>query len=315
MGYKALVLSSGAARGFYQLGALHAFDARHQLDDIKCFAGTSVGAIICLLLAVGWKPINLFSHTCTEDISQFFDFNSLDITRALDKWGMMDPNKLREYIKRMIITKWGGIPTFADLYKHNITFICTAYRMRHHAPKVYFSHHTHPNMSCLDAAMLSANIPLVFQSTRYDGDFYIDGGTFDQNPVRYVLDYMKLHDMLEPEDKILNISLDLRNFEGSRDIDGEIKNISEYVKEIIFLCMYAQDDLTTHSSKHLDLLKLHTDIKAAYNLQLDNKIKIKWFCSGLRQALNFLGSTAESIEEEHDALTEADTMLDQDTFG
>ena len=71
----------------------------------------------------------------------------------------------------------------------------------------------------------------------------------------------------------------------------------------------------SRSSKHLDLLKLHTDIKAAYNLQLDNKIKIKWFCSGLRQALNFLGSTAESIEEEHDALTEADTMLDQDTFG
>ena len=52
--YTGISLSSGAARGIYQLGALHAAECKQFLKDVKYYIGTSIGSMIALLLAVGW---------------------------------------------------------------------------------------------------------------------------------------------------------------------------------------------------------------------------------------------------------------------
>ncbi|MBI2785670.1 MAG: patatin-like phospholipase family protein, partial [Legionella longbeachae] len=50
-----------------------------------------------------------------------------------------------------------------------------------------FSDETTPNMPIRTAARISASFPLVFQAVEYDGKKYIDGGAFDNLPVRHLL--------------------------------------------------------------------------------------------------------------------------------
>jgi NTE family protein len=275
--YNAISLSSGAARGLYQLGALHAAECNGLLKNVKYFAGTSVGSIIALLLAIGYTPMSLFTHICIEDISKCLQQQSLDIKTLMNHWGAVDISVFREYLAKMIIHKWGGIPTFAELAKDNIYFLCPAYRLKHSQPRVYFNYKTHPNMSVLDAALLSSTIPFLFRSANWEGDFYIDGGVFDLNPVN------TLHTFISSSEtpNILCVNLDLRR----SDEDTVITSLMEYVKEIAFVSMYAQPDI--EQSEHIDCIKLVTDVNSQISIQVDNKLKIKWFCAGLEQGLNF----------------------------
>lgn len=272
--YKAVSLSSGAARGIFQLGALHAAQTKNMLDEVTIWSGTSVGSIIALLMAIGWNAIDIFTHICTDDITEKLDY-SIDINQAFKSWGVFDTTSLKAYIHKMIVSKYGGIPTFETLHKEGITFVCTSYKLRHSNPRVYFSYETHPHMSTLDAVMLSSNIPFLFRAASYDGDYYLDGGCFCLNPAEYIAEKY-----LTDDEQLLSVSLDLRDPDAEQVVDSLIA----YVKEVAFLPMYAQEPI--ESSKNIDALNLNSKDDAKHMaVKVSNKVKIKWFCSGLEQGL------------------------------
>lgn len=66
----ALVLSGGSAKGFAQIGVLEVLDELHVPVDLV--TGTSMGAIIGGLYAVGYSPHELEHLAITEDWSNFF---------------------------------------------------------------------------------------------------------------------------------------------------------------------------------------------------------------------------------------------------
>jgi len=290
--YKALSLSSGAARGFYQLGAVHAAQINNLLTNVTIFAGSSVGSLVALGLAVGWSAMDLFTQLCTDDVSKYLNVQQIDIPQAIKNYGLFDTSALRQYASKLILMKWGGIPTFKELYSNGITFVCTAYRIKHAKPRTYFSHQTHPDMSVLDAVMLSCNIPLLFQSVRYEGDLYIDGGSFDLNPAEYVEKHCFASN--DKEDcSILSINLDLRD---SRDT-STIESITDYIKEIVFLPMYNQKP--PESTQTIDALTLETDLlDKDIPLNIPNKTKINWFVKGLEQGLKHFKMSG-NIQDEY----------------
>ena len=275
--YKAVSLSSGAARGFYQLGAIHAAQINGCLQDVNIWAGSSVGAMIACCLAVGWSPMDLFTAVCTDDINQYLNVQ-IDIQSALTHWGLFDNTQLKQFIAKLIRQKWGGIPTFGELYKHNIIFVCTAYKIKHSHPRVYFSYLTHPDMSVLDAVMLSSNIPLLFRAIQYEGDYYIDGGSFALNPADWVAE-----NLLKPDESVLTITLDLRD---DRENDQPPESITDYVKEIVFLPLFNQK--APSPTSQIDVMLVRTDLQDVnLPISIDNKTKIKWFVFGLEQGLEF----------------------------
>ena len=69
--FETLVVSGGSTKGILFLGALHFFYLKGSLDQINSYFGTSVGSIICLLLAVGYHPLDLV--TCFEKINFSFE--------------------------------------------------------------------------------------------------------------------------------------------------------------------------------------------------------------------------------------------------
>jgi predicted acylesterase/phospholipase RssA len=276
--YIGVSLSGGASRGIYQLGALHAAYSQNLLTEVKYFCGTSIGAVICLLLAVGYEPMDIYTYICTNDIGKVIDQVSLDLKSVVNNWGLIDINIFKEYFRKIIILKWGGIPTFQELYNAGKVLICTSYKLKSTDPCVYFSYKTHPNMSCLDAVILSSNIPFLFRAINYDGDYYIDGGIFDNNPAYYLLDHIKEDKVEMTEDtKIFACAVDMRKINTPEE--SVIQNAFDYSKEIILACLFSQSYNIT--SKHIDYCLLETDLSEKIVLDIDNKMKISWFCNGL----------------------------------
>ena len=294
--YIGLSLSGGASRGIYQLGALHAAYSKNLLSSVKYFCGTSIGSIICLLLAIGYEPMDIFTYICINDISKVIDQVSLDLKGIVKNWGLIDINIFKEYFRKLVILKWGGVPTFQELYNAGKILICTSYKLKNTDPRVYFSYKTHPNMSCLDAVLLSSNIPFLFRAVNYDGDYYIDGGIFDNNPAYYLQDYMKEDKIdFEKDGKIFACALDMRSINTPEE--SVILNAFDYAKEIIMACFYSQS--YTISSQHIDYCLLTTDSAEKIVLDVDNKMKISWFCNGLEQGLNFFKDEGEILIDKH----------------
>ena len=64
--YDTLVLAGGGTKGILTLGALqYAFDNLF-LTNVKNYIGTSAGAMICFLLCIGYKPIEIIVYICTH---------------------------------------------------------------------------------------------------------------------------------------------------------------------------------------------------------------------------------------------------------
>ena len=283
--YNGVSFSIGAARGFYLLGALHAAEINDKLKQVTYFAGTSIGAAIALLVAVGWTGLEVFTHLCTDDISKYVSMD-LDVQTILTKWGMMNTEKMKVYLTRMIVSKWGGVPTFADLHKQGKVFICCAYRLKSINPCVYFSHKSHASMSTLDAVMLSMNLPFMFEGRQYEGSYYIDGGLFDKNPAKYLETFM-LDEEVQP--KILALSLGSRE---ASELTEQVASFKEYIQEVLFVSMYQQRRI--ESSNTIDSLYLQTiNSNSLPSLIISNKTKIDWFCSGLNQGLNYFTTPQE----------------------
>jgi predicted acylesterase/phospholipase RssA len=300
--YNGISLSSGAARGYYQLGALHAAESNGKLKEVKYYAGSSVGGAISLLLAVGWTSLEIFTHLCTHDISSCVAY-TFDLEQTLTKWGMMNTDALKHYVKRMIIAKWGGIPTFSDLHKEGKYFVCCAYRLKSKDPCVYFSPTTHPQMSTLDAILLSMSIPLIFECSSFEGSFYIDGGLFDKNPAKY-LEAVIRGEATTPQ--ILSVSLETREHEVEEE---SITEFSEYIKEVLLVSVYQQKKVETTNSIH----SLYLTIKETndeVSLVIPSKDKIEWFCSGLQQGLNYFANTLEATESSESTLSNMNDSLD-----
>jgi predicted acylesterase/phospholipase RssA len=296
--YEGISLSSGATLGFYQLGALHAAESRGLLSSLRVYGGSSVGSIIALLLALGWSAVDIFAYCCGHDVGDVIKLY-VDIQCIIDKWGLLDTKQLQSYIEAMILRKCDKVPTFLELYQQTKkVFVCTAYKLHSDQPKTCFSYFTHPNMSVLDAVMLSSNIPLIFAAKQYEDDYYVDGGVFCVNPAKYVAKLLQKTRGVSntpTTPKVFSISLDYRsgvsgtNEKEATKIEENLSNdtrsfgMSDYIREIVFIPMHSQQHIV--SNDVVDNIILKIDSAKVLNTSVNNVTKIKWFCSGMEQAL------------------------------
>ena len=78
--FNGLCISSGGIKGVIMLGALHHFYINNKLQDIKYYAGTSVGSIIIYLLSVGYSPLEILAFSCDDEITkQLQNINLLNL--------------------------------------------------------------------------------------------------------------------------------------------------------------------------------------------------------------------------------------------
>lgn len=179
--YDTLVLSGGGVRGFCLLGGVQAIMDMGLFNKITLYVGTSIGAIISYLLIIGYTPIEimiaLFKHKWLEQIQH------LDLVSMVNGNGAMSFMRIYEALEKLTLDKVGVFLTLGKLRDmFGKTLVCATYNMTKCRVE-YISPYTYPDMPCLTALRMSANIPMMFERFKYMDSYYIDGGIADNFPI------------------------------------------------------------------------------------------------------------------------------------
>jgi len=167
--FDTLVLSGGSVRGVGVLGALHYAKVNLFIENINTFVGVSSGAMICYMLAIGYTPIELIKNVC---VNQDFmhKLQNFSFINMLHGEGATSYNPINEILEKLTIDKIGRFVTLKSLKEtFGKTLICGTFNYTQGRAE-YLSAKNYPDMPCLTAIRLSANLPLFFKHYKYMGN-------------------------------------------------------------------------------------------------------------------------------------------------
>ena len=114
--YNKIILSGGSTKGLATLGALQYLKDNNILDNINIFIGTSIGAILCYLICIGYTPIECMVQICTNQIVEKINSN-LDIVSFTNGTGIINYNIITEFLEKLTVEKIGRYITLGELKK------------------------------------------------------------------------------------------------------------------------------------------------------------------------------------------------------
>lgn len=157
----AFALSGGASRGAFHLGVLDFCE--EQNIDIKAYSGSSIGAIIAASHASGIKAKEQLKIFSSKDVKQALKFNYF-------KNGLLKIDTSNKIIKELLpIEKLENIPKPIWVSAYDI--------------KKKQLHYFNSGDTVTLCMASSALIPL-FKPVSYEGMYLIDGGLFDNLPIK-----------------------------------------------------------------------------------------------------------------------------------
>jgi len=179
--YTKLCLEGGGVKSLQVLGALDYISKQVDLTSIDEFAGTSAGGMICVLLAIGYTPVEIAVELAVSDVWRKLRFPN--VLAMIQGEGAFEFSPIQEQLETMILKKVSTLPTLSSLKKdfHKSVYLPT-YNMTLRK-KVILSAETHPDLPCITALRMTSSLPYVFKSYVYKNHNYIDGGVVDNLPL------------------------------------------------------------------------------------------------------------------------------------
>lgn len=191
--FKNLVFEGGGVKGIAYVGALEVLEEKKIFPKIKRVAGTSAGAIVAVLLGLGYTSEEVKEVLWRLDFKNFLDDSwgfIQDTKRLIEKYGWYKGDFFRTWIGELIRARTGNSEsTFADVASmkedkgyRDIYLIGT--NVSTGFSEIFSNEHT-PRYCIADAARISMSIPLFFAAKRnFRNDVYVDGGLLDNYPVK-----------------------------------------------------------------------------------------------------------------------------------
>lgn len=180
-----LCMSSGALKGLEQLGAIYYFYLNGNLDAIDTYIGSSIGAIIGTLMALGYSPPEILE--VAVETTLFTDIADLNFTRILDDFGLVSnttfDDNLAKMMMKMIIAKVGKMPTLKEFYEHTKKRVVFCIVSLKDEKEMYADHNSKPDMPLIVALRATSNSPLIFGKLEHQKDFLVDGAVLDPFPI------------------------------------------------------------------------------------------------------------------------------------
>lgn len=178
-----LVFSGGAMNGLAYVGVLRALELVQPrlYEQLQGYAGTSIGALVSLLLCIGYTADTM------QAVIENFDISTL-LSRSggmFQNYGMVDAQStLGEWVGSLIGSYMGKPDVnFAELYRRTrqeLTVVVTNFTERR---VEYWNRHTRPRMSVCAAVTCSMALPLFFTPVKLADGMYLDGGLGDNFPL------------------------------------------------------------------------------------------------------------------------------------
>jgi NTE family protein len=227
--YENLVIEGGGVLGIAYLGALKELYEDQTINKIKCFAGSSIGAIVALILSIRCQYDRLSELILNLNLSEFKDRSWIipDIARFFNNFGFYKGDKLLSFIQDILKQNADNANiTFKEIYdKYETKLVITGTNLSK-GNVSYFSYEHTPDMSVALACRISASVPYFFQSVLYNKDYYVDGGILNNYPIN-VFD----HESQQPNMKTLGLKLiseaDINMEKGNMAPITNLKNFSQ----------------------------------------------------------------------------------------
>jgi len=198
----ALVLSGGGARGAAHIGVIRALEEQH--IPIDYIVGTSIGAVVGALYAIGYTPdemgellaskefSNWVSGTLDEKYRYYFrkddpnaSWFSLDFNPKRKLTTMLPTNLINPYEIDFELMRLMGPASAAAGYNFDnlmVPFRCVVADIDSTQPLVF----REGNLST--AVRGSMSIPLLFNPLRYDDRLFFDGGMYNNFPANVAME-------------------------------------------------------------------------------------------------------------------------------
>lgn len=179
-----IVFSGGGVRGYSYVGVLSELKDRGvDLTRLEGIGGTSIGALLAVLVASGWEPAQMREELLTVQVRTLVELN---LTTLWYEYGFDSGKELEAYIDSLIHrrrSRWKI--TFAELFRlTGIRLVIVGCNLNKNTELV-FSHETTPEMMVARACVMSMAIPGLFAPQRHKNDFVVDGGLKNNFPLGY----------------------------------------------------------------------------------------------------------------------------------
>lgn len=267
-----LVISGASTNFMAILGALECLQEHSYLQQITRFVGTSIGSVICLLLAIGYTPQFIQQVTLQCNFDEFHEITCDNVLSFFDNLGIISGDKIIRLIGSFLQQK--QVPPditfsqFRDRF-HKSLFITTW--CLHDKDSVCMSHRNHPDMEILLAIRMSISIPFLFKPVTWLGKMYVDGAMFDNYPVRFA---KKKHS--------IGIHVDILT-EIKQPID-----ITNYINVIVRSVTKIVTRYTNKKYKHPLTIEILLPDNDLVNFDLTSETKQYLFNLGKQQASEFI---------------------------
>ena len=191
MTIKHLVISGGGPSMIQVLGAIQHLEEKEyiSLKNIETIYGTSAGAIVGVLLCLGfdWETIN--DYIIKRPWHDVFPIKVQSILEAYSKKGIFNISTIEKCFKPLLdakdISMNINLEEFFNLSHielHLFSFEINEYKIHD------ISYMTHPKLSLLQAIHMTCSLPILVTPVCIDDKFYIDGGIVCNYPLKNCID-------------------------------------------------------------------------------------------------------------------------------
>lgn len=215
-----LVLSGGANKCIVFVGAVQALEELNILSTIRHYAGTSGGAILALLLVLGYSVSDIVNLYKELNLYDLLNINTTHILHFFDNFGFDNGDTIIHILKFVIQKKThNGIITFKKLYEQTQkTLVITGTCVEKECVE-YFDHIQTPDMPVYLAVRISIGLPFIFNRIIYKELSYVDGGLLEYFPIHYFKNMSQ------------TLALGIRN--NSLDNIKQIESIDKFIYKIL----------------------------------------------------------------------------------
>ena len=142
-----LVLSGGGVKGISLLGALQVLEDLDLLKYIEIYSGSSIGAVTCALIVIGYTPAELYEFVMLFDVTKMV---SIKPSNMLCSFGLDDGSNSIKVLNKMFESKKiDPNITFLELYRKTGKKLIVCTSCVNDKKTHYLSHETYPDLQVI----------------------------------------------------------------------------------------------------------------------------------------------------------------------
>ena len=263
-----------AAKLFLEIGgAKRLYEEPDFMSDVKHFAGVSAGAAMTLLLVLGYT-VDEIIDLCM-DLTIIDDLATINLDEAKEKFGLIRNQTIEKKLFDAIARKIGFIPTLKQLYcLTGLEWTAVTFNVDK-MKEEFLNYLSEPDLSVLEAVMMSMALPFLIQPRQYRGYSFLDGAITAPLPTLY-FDHSG--------NKVLALYIS-----SEEDLSYSDKQPTTFLYRLVQAGMKALRDFNIeYSSENVKYIPLKTSIKDITGLFLSKETRQKMVDYGYSCASNFL---------------------------